>query len=334
MLTLMQPDYSGDLEQDIFIPVQYDFSDDENLFIPVQLDFHADQKQQDAKRKKKKNKKRKQQKRKQSQEIAEVLDAAVKETQKMCEKHLTDSLKCRHYIKSLLQCLQREIKDPREEDNAQAWYCMARAVHHMAKKVNLLPMDDQMTNVKKIEELKKIVNEVDKCKENTLMQLMVGYLEELEEFTHQPALIDETIRLQLTYTRYYQKLLMDDIPIILINYIESLKRVNFFKRYDSKSHPVIAMYFQRCMSQFIPALEWVLPYKDMCEAGLVPPKPEKLLQFTGKFIMYAMVWTYCNRFNLFGAFFEAEDGGVNYYWVVYNRLERTWWTKLHEKMKA
>ena len=120
--------------------------------------------------------------------------------------------------------------------------------------------------------------------------------------------------------RFYEEVLKQYIAQSMINSITDMDKAGVFERYDPKVRPMAVTCFQRHIADLFPKSEIVVDMTKLIDNGFAPKDLGKLDIFNRPLVAYGIFWSFAFNFNLLGAFFRADDGGYNYYWITYDRI--------------
>lgn len=121
-------------------------------------------------------------------------------------------------------------------------------------------------------------------------------------------------------TKFYEEVLKQYVAQSMIQSITEMDQAGVFDRYDPKVKPLAVTCYQRHIADLFPKTEIVVEMSKLIANGFAPKDVSKLDVFGTPLVAYGIFWSFAFNFNLFGAFFRAADGGYNYYWVVYDRI--------------
>ena len=120
--------------------------------------------------------------------------------------------------------------------------------------------------------------------------------------------------------KFYEEVLKQYVAQSMIQSITDMDRAGVFKKYDPAVRPLAVTCFQRNIADLFPKPEVVVDMSKLVANGFAPKDASQLDLFGTALVAYGIFWSFAFNFNLFGAFFRAADGGYNYYWVVYDRI--------------
>lgn len=136
---------------------------------------------------------------------------------------------------------------------------------------------------------------------------------------------DVDLRTQQSRNNYYEALLKQCVAEAMTEKVTEMDKAGIFKKYDPQVSPMVMCTFQRHLADLLPKADMIISMDELIKAKLAPANARMFNPFGKKLVAYAMFWSFNLKFNLFGAFYRCEkksdgsDGGLNYYWVMYDR---------------
>lgn len=123
--------------------------------------------------------------------------------------------------------------------------------------------------------------------------------------------------------RFYESILVTYIKDIFLSCIVDLMNKKIFEKFDRQKEPLLMLTAQKDLKDIFPVIDVILPANKMMQAGLIPKDFMTFNPFgeDRKFLCCCLFYSFSLSYNLFFSFFSNEENEFVFYSTIFDRSE-------------